>query len=95
MKVQSIQEFAAEKGFVQFIPTVRANTQGYPFITFIDADNKAENIYFSKAGASTVTVGESVDLRKFQIGETTNGTGEVRMKLITNSERVSLSAMFA
>lgn len=30
------------------VPTVRTNVNGYPYITFIDESNNAENIYFSK-----------------------------------------------
>lgn len=98
MVTQSIMVFAAAKGFESVAPKVRVNKNGYPYLTFIDKDNVAENIYFSKNGAALVTEGQTVDktlLDQFQVGETTNGTGEVRMKLITNSERVSLSAMFA
>ncbi len=98
MKVQTIQEFAKSKGFTQVAPSVRENANKYPFITFIDKDNKAENIYFSKNAAKQVAVGTPVDkalLTTYQIGEATNEAGEIRMKLISNSERLELADLFS
>ncbi len=90
----SIKDFAASKGFNQIVPVVRVNKTGYPYITFIDDDNKAENIYFSKNAALAVTAGTPVTkemLSVYQVGFTTNEAGEERVKLITNSDRVELS----
>jgi len=98
MQVQTIKDFCKSKGFTQVAPSVRENTNKYPFITFIDKDNKAENIYFSKAGAKQVAVGTPVDkalLTTFQIGYATNEQGEVRIKLISNSERLELADLFS
>lgn len=93
---ESVKEFAKSKGFVSIVPTVRANEHGYPYITFIDKDNKAENIYFSRAAAQAVPAGTVVDkalLEKYQIGYTKNAAGEERIKLISNSTRVDLDTL--
>ena len=92
----TIKEFAGQKGFTQLAPAVRVNTNGYPFLTFIDKDNKAENIYFSKKAAQGVAAGQVVTkdfLACYQIGVTKNEAGEERIKLISNSERVNLADM--
>lgn len=96
LKVESIKDFAKSKGFMQLAPAVRINTNGYPFITFIDSNNVAENIYFSKAAAEQVDEGTPVDktlLSRHQIGITKNADGEERVKLISNSERVDLFSL--
>jgi len=95
--VSTIKDFAALKGFSSVAPTVRVNTNGYPFITFIDEKNVAENIYFSKAASAKVDVGMPVDkalLAQHQIAITKNEAGEDRIKLISNSERIALSDLF-
>lgn len=94
--VQSIKDFCKSKGFTQIVPSVRVNENGYPYITFIDAKNIAENIYFSKSASQAVTAGTPVDkamLSVYQIGVTTNAAGEERIKLISNSDRVDLSSL--
>lgn len=97
LKVQTVKDFAKEKGFVQMVPTIRVNTNGYPFLTLINGNNEAENIYFSKSAAKNVTEGMKVTpelLKMHQIGHITNESGEARVKLISNSERVELASMF-
>ena len=96
LKVLTLREFCALKGFVQLAPVVRVNDNGYPFITFIDAANKAENVYFSKSASAGVAAGTPVDkamLSVYQIGVTINAAGEERMKLITNSDRVDIMSL--
>lgn len=96
LKAMPILDFAKSKGFVNIVPRVRINTNGYPYVTFIDSANQAENIYFSKASAEQVAEGTPVDkglLARHQIGITTNAEGEERIKLISNSERVDLFSL--
>ena len=97
LRTTTIKEFAASRKFVQINPSVRENESRYPFITFITADNKAENVYFSKEAAKKVTSGTAVDkqmLSTHQIGFTVNALGEERIKLISNSTRITLSDLF-
>lgn len=92
MLVLTIKEFIAQKGFTSIVPVVRENINKYPYLTFITKDNEAENIYFSKQ--SPVAVGQVVDkdfMSKFQIATVKNEAGEERIKLISNSSRVSLA----
>ena len=92
--VSSIKDFAKQKGFVQLVPSVRVNMNGYPFVTFIDGDNKSENIYFSKKAAQGVTAGTPVSkemIGNYQIAITENEEGEERIKLISNSDRVNIA----
>lgn len=93
LSTQTIKEFCTKKGFTQIVPEVRKNTNEYPFLTFIDANNVAENVYFSKA-ASKMAHTHKVDkdfLKTLMIGETTNAEGHKRYKLISNSNRVELA----
>lgn len=92
MLVLTIKEFIASKKFASIVPIVRVNKNGYPYLTFIDSDNKAENVYFSKK--AMVAEGQVIDkqfLAGYQIAEVENGAGEKRTKLISNSARVSLA----
>ena len=83
--------------FAQIIPVVRRNTNGYAFLTFTSADNKAENIYFSKTMSDSLTEGEKVSidfLRSLKACETANSNGELRWKLTDSAgSRVDLSAL--
>jgi hypothetical protein len=97
MNVNTIKDFCKSKGFTQIAPSIRTNTNGYPFITFITAANVAENIYFSRNAAQAVGAGQLVTkdmLNTYQIGETENAAGEKRFKLISNSERIDLSTLW-
>lgn len=97
MTVEKIKDFAMARGFVQINPMVRQNTNGYPFLTFINKDNVAENIYFSKTASKSVTVGQVVTnevAKTLQIGYTKNEAGEERIKLISNSQRVDIADLF-
>lgn len=96
MKVVTIAEFAQERGFVSVAQEVRENANGYPYVTFIDADNVAENVYFSKDAATHVTAGQAIDasfLKQHQIAFTENAAGEERVKIIGNSGRLDLGAL--
>lgn len=96
LQVLSVKEFAKQNGFVQLVPNVRTNVNGYPFITFLKEDNTAENIYFSRKASAAVAAGTPVDkqlLSVYQIGITTNAEGEERIKLISNSDRVDISSL--
>ena len=96
MIITTIKEFVTFKGFKQLSPKVRTNTNGYPFITFIDATNKAENVYFSKSASKLVSDDLVITkelLSTLSIGYTTNEKGEARIKLISNSERLELSSL--
>lgn len=95
MIVKSLKEFAAENNFKTVAPTVRENSNGYPFVTFINTENVAENVYFSKAAekykAGTPVTSEM--LKTLQIGVVRNEAGETRTKLISNSERLELAEL--
>jgi hypothetical protein len=93
---QSLSEFCSSRNFTTIHEAVRENSNGYPFLTFISADNKAENVYFSKSMAENVTEGQLVDsklLQSLQIAETVNANGETRYKLagFGESRRLKLS----
>lgn len=103
MTTITVKEFCAQRGFVQAAKSVRQNENGYPFVTFYtdkkDSEGRTvcENVYFSKNAAKTVAAGSPVDAQLFsnlQIAEVQNEAGELRTKLISNSERVELSDMF-
>lgn len=98
LKVQPVKEFMGERNFVSVHKTVRENANGYPYVTFIDKDNKAENIYFSKSESDKHQAGNEIAkgfFDKLQIAETENAEGEKRMKLVgTGSLRVTVEDLF-
>ena len=98
LKVQSVRDFMLERKFVSVHKTVRENANGYPYVTFIDKDNKAENVYFSKSESNNYSAGKEIAkgfFDKLQIGETENAEGEKRMKLVgTGSLRVTMEDLF-
>lgn len=97
MQVLSIKDYAASKNFTQAATHVRTNVNKYPFVTFINKDNVAENIYFSKQSAKNVTEGQAVTkelLTTHQIAIVKNANNEERVKLIGNTERVTLTDMW-
>lgn len=98
-KFSSIREFMVRNSFVSVHNAVRVNTNDYAFVTFIDKDNKAENIYFSKTASLLVAKDTPVDRDLFSqlvISEYINENGEPRVKLATqgDSSRISVEDLF-
>ena len=97
LKIQSLKEFAAERGFIQVIPKVRENVNGYLYLTFVDAENSATNVYFSINAAEEREAGEPLTgniLKTISVVETTNADGETRHKLTTGGgERIDLASI--
>ena len=96
----SLRDFIAQQGFVQLATNkVRYNTNKYPFLTFIDANNKATNVYFSKNEAENILNMERLEgsyIKKLNVVMTTNAEGEKRFKLTTgNSERIDLDDLLS
>lgn len=98
MKTATIKDFCAERGFTQLgnNNSVGITVKGVTFVTFINAENVAENIHFSKG--STAVAGEAVTkelLEGYQIVYTTNAQGEHRIKLgRKGGNRVLLTDLF-
>lgn len=89
MKTMSIKEFCTEQGFVQIVKKVKSNANGYCFLTFITADNKAENVYLSKALDELTAEGTVVDknyLSDKEIALVLNSSGEIRYKVCSKGE---------
>lgn len=100
MIFQSLAEFVKSNNFSDIHKAVRENANGYPYLTFITKDNKAENIYFSKSKSSEVSAGLIVTgslMRGLQIATVTNATGETRTKLVGfgESNRLSLDDLLS
>lgn len=87
----SIALFSKQNGFVSVHETVRENSNGYPYLTFLS--NKinpvtgkvfAENVYFSKNASADVVEGTQITpslLKSLQICITENANGESRTKI--------------
>ena len=95
----SVQEFMEQRGFTSVVKTVRTNSNAYPYLTFINANNEAENIYFSKNASVLVTPGESIEkgfFNPFRVAITTNALGESRTKLVSqgDSQRAGIEDLF-
>lgn len=95
LKISTVLNFSKSKGFVSINPQVRINTNKYPYLTFLDKEGKAENVYFSKSSAGRVAEGQFLgkdDFKALSIAEVKNEEGEDRMKL-TFSNYVSIEDM--
>ena len=89
MNIQSLASFCQSKGFIETANVIRENGNNYPFVTFMNADNKAENVYFSKNASSLVTAGQMITpefLKSLQVATTVNAKGEERVKLCFKGE---------
>ena len=78
-------------GFTQFVKLVRCNSNGYPYITFINDNNEATNVYFSKAASTMVTDGLVITaprdfFSQFCFVEATNAQNELRWKISSKGE---------
>lgn len=60
VKTMTVREFMEANGFTQIVKVVRVNTNQYPYLTFINANNQAENIYFSTKAGEKVTEGQDI-----------------------------------
>jgi hypothetical protein len=84
LETQSVLAFMRQNGFTQYNANIGVNVNDYPFVTFINADNEAENVYFSKNAAEQISADEAVNgqfLARFVIVDTVNAEGEARTKL--------------
>ena len=95
----SILDFMNSQGFVSCVKAVRTNSNGYPYITFINDENVAENIYFSKNASKLVEAGDTIAkgfFAPFMAAKTTNAEGQKRWKIISQGEsnRVSIEDLF-
>ena len=90
METLTIKEFAQENGFVTYNKTVRANANGYCFVTFMNEANEATNVYLSRKLGEEISEGDSVIemFREHQcaVFVVVNADGEERTKLGSRSE---------
>ena len=95
MNTFSVSEFCAANNLVEVAKSVRANSNGYQFITFIDKDNVALNLYLSKSLCEEIPEGTAITKGFFNnkvVVETENAEGETRFKLAhKDSQRVDLA----
>ena len=89
MTTMSIREFAMENGFISINKTVNANRNGYHFLTFIDENNIAENVYLSKPLDIITKTGTAVTkefLSDKIVAIVENAEGEARFKIAVKGE---------
>lgn len=96
--MQTLKEFSIEQGFTGVIPTVRTNTNGYPYLVFVKGDT-TECIYFSKTLSATVASGQvlaKADFADMRARLVTNAVGESRYKICSagDSPVVSTEDLF-
>jgi len=95
---QPVKEFFKERGFVQVNRTVNENVNNYPFITCIDANNVAENVYFSPNAGAKVKKGDTVTremLAEFNVWHGKNADGQDRSKFCLKGEnRLDVEDLF-
>jgi lipopolysaccharide export system protein LptA len=81
--MQTLREFSTSQGFTGVIPTVKTNTNGYPYLVFVKGDT-TECIYFSKTLAASLAAGQvlaKADFAEMRARLVTNATGEQRYKI--------------
>ena len=99
METMSVREFMVENDFCQVNKSVAENSNGYKFLTFIDSDNKSENVYFTKSLNEEVPTGTLVN-RDFVSDKVIciveNAKGEVRYKIASKGEsmRINIEDLF-
>ena len=86
LETVTIGEFCKANGFVQVHNEVRENVNGYPYLTFINRENIAENVYFSKKESENHEAGDPVSVadgffNDLRIAYTINEAGEERVKI--------------
>lgn len=94
----SVRDFMLDNGLTVH-NEVRVNTNKYPYLTFINEKNEAENIYFSKSASALVTEGQPVVkgfFDNFLMVETTNADGEKRIKIARagSTSRLAVEDLF-
>jgi len=94
----SVVEFCKSQNLTEIVPKIRINANGYPYVTFINSDNVATNIYFTVNASDTVSEGQ--DLREIahdlQIVFVKNELGEDRIKLSRKStSRLTVDNLFS
>ena len=97
METIVLRDYCTEQGFVQIAKKIRANVNGYKYITFSRSETDSENIYLAKSLDESTTVGQAIDkdlLKSLQIVHTTNAAGEVRTKLCGKGERLDLADLW-
>ena len=100
MKTLTIKEFVQENNFTSYVKTVRTNTNGYCFVTFINEANEATNVYLSRKLGEEISAGDSVvemfKAHECAVFEVVNADGETRIKLGSRSEslRGSIEDLF-
>lgn len=77
--------FAKQNGY-NSASIVRANTNGYKYITLADTETgNIENIYLGTRFSETVEVGAKLNLNELFVTETENQAGEKRWKITDKS----------
>ena len=98
MEITSFRSLV-QKGIIKTISTLRVNSSGYPFVTLLNKQNRAMNLYFGKNSSQTVvdTFGEGSNIIEFlknaQVIMTENANGEIRYKISTSGNYESASAV--
>jgi hypothetical protein len=91
-----VQEFMKSNDFVSVVKVVRVSVENrYPYITFMNSNNVATNIYFSKNAGKLVAEGEIIAkgfFNPFRIAETINKDGVAIIKLVSMGEGMRITA---
>ncbi len=96
VKKIDIKSFISSNNITSVYPKVLVNTNGYPYICFQKADATTENVYFSKNASTLVSAGQEINrdfMAKFQLVETTNAQGEMRLKF-SSSASIDVDDLF-
>jgi hypothetical protein len=84
-KFQPLAEFVRENSITEIVKNINVNKNGYSFVTFIDKDNKAMNVYFGSSIASNYKLNQPVTkelLAELQIYAYITEDGEPRLRLV-------------
>jgi hypothetical protein len=90
----SLKDYCQTQGY-NMVSVVRENTNGYAYVTLIDAHDgsNTENLYLGQRYAGTVTIGDKLPINELFVAETVNTLGETRLKLTDSNGEVSAAKL--
>ena len=99
LQTMTVKQWCAANGIASISGGIRANKNGYPYITFVNGANEGNNVYFSKRASETVAEGQAIQRGFFdgyQMALTSNAEGTQIWKLASFGEgiRQSVDSLF-
>jgi hypothetical protein len=94
----SLSNFVEKYNFTEIVPEIRKNSNGYPFVTFLNSKNVATNVYFGSSISDSYSEGTKITsemLKGLQAYEYLREDGGLGLRLVSKNagNRVSISSL--